>query len=215
MFKKKMNRSYFKGALGILVALLFVVTSCNDSKVTPTVYEGENKDAIIDNIMTRRSIRKYTDREVTQETLDTIMRCAIYAPSAVNAQPWEVRVVRNADILNEINERAKKPDSAPEYSVFHNAPVLIVIAGDSNNPKSRVDVGIMLQTILLSAHGLGLGTCPIGMLIPTLTSSENQDLISLLNIPADYEVMATIALGYPGENPEAPIRYSDKVKYIR
>ncbi len=151
------------------------------------------------------------------------MRCAIFAPSATNAQPWKVRVVRNQEVLSEINERWKKTALAtsaanarnPEYSVFHHAPVLIVIAGESKNIKARVDVGIMLQTILLSAHGLGLGTCPIGMLIPPIINPENQDIVTLLNIPEDYEVMGVIALGYLDESPEAPIRYSDKVKYIR
>lgn len=64
------------------------------------------------------------------------MRCAIFAPSATNAQPWKVRVVRNQEVLSEINERWKKIALAtsaantrnPEYSVFHHAPVLIVIA---------------------------------------------------------------------------------------
>ena len=224
--ENKISRSSFlkgMGALGALGTLPFLVASCNDKKVTTKVYEGKSKDAIVDNILTRRSIRKYTDQEITQETLDTIMRCAIFAPSAVNAQPWEVRVIRNPAILNEINERWRKnaaPKDAelardPEFSVYHHAPILIVIAGESKNPKARVDVGIMLQTILLSAHGLGLGTCPIGMLIPPLILPENQNLMKLLNIPDDYEVMANIAMGYPAETPEAPIRYSDKIKYIR
>lgn len=223
---KKISRSSFlkgMGALGALGTIPFLATSCNEKAITPKVYEGKNKDAIIDNIMTRRSVRKYTDQEITQETLDVIMRCAIFAPSAVNAQPWEVRVIHNPEILKEINERWRKttaPKDAEsardmEFSVLHHAPILIVIAGESKNPKARVDVGIMLQTILLSAHGLGLGTCPIGMLIPPLILPENKDIIKLLNIPDDYEVMGNIAMGYPAETPEAPIRYSDKVKYIK
>nr|WP_322626454.1 nitroreductase [uncultured Flavobacterium sp.] len=221
-----MSRSSFLGSLGALGALgtlPFLTSGCKEEIKTPAVYEGENKDAIIDNIMTRRSIRKYTNQEITQQTLDTIMRCAIFAPSAVNAQPWEVRVIQNPETLKEINElwrktaAAKDAESArdPEFSAFHHAPVLIVIAGESKNPKARVDVGIMLQTILLSAHGLGLGTCPIGMLIPPLILPENNDIIKLLNIPDDYEVMGNIAMGYPAESPEAPVRYSNKVKYIR
>ncbi len=224
--EKKVSRSSFLkgiGALGVLGTIPFLATSCSEKKMITKVYEGENKDAIIDNILTRRSIRKYTDQEINQEILDTIMRCAIFAPSAVNAQPWEVRVIRNPDILKEINERWRKAaapkDEAlardPEFSVYHHAPILIVIAGESKNPKARVDVGIMLQTILLSAHGLGLGTCPIGMLIPPLILPENKDLMKLLNIPEDYEVMGNISMGYPAETPEAPIRYSDKVKYIK
>ncbi|MDL1912945.1 MAG: nitroreductase [Bergeyella sp.] len=219
---KKMSRSSFLGVLGVLGTVPLLTAGCKEKKIERVVYKGGNKEAILNNILTRRAIRKYTDQEVAQEMLDTVMRCAIFAPSATNAQPWEVRVIRNQDILTEINERwrktAAKKDTALardlEFSVFHHAPVLIVIAGDSKNPKARVDVGIMLQTILLSAHGLGLGTCPIGMLIPPLTLPENRDIIKLLNIPEGYEVMGNVALGYPDESPEAPVRFSDKVKYI-
>ncbi|WP_437920000.1 nitroreductase family protein [Sphingobacterium sp. LRF_L2] len=219
----KISRQKFLGSLGALGALPFLATACSPTSEKPQLYEGENKEAIIDNILNRRSIRKYTEQEVDQEILDRVMRCAIFAPSAVNAQPWEVRVIKNKKVLTEINERWRQsPPSTelanarnPEFSTYHHAPVLIVIAGDSNNVKSRVDVGIMLQTILLSAHALGLGTCPIGRLVPTLTRPENKDILDILNIPEGYEVMANVALGYPDENPTAPIRYSDKVKYIR
>ena len=52
-------------------------------------------------------------------------------------------------------------------------------------------------------------------LFPTLIHPENQDIVKTLNIPDGYEVMANIALGYPDESPEAPIRFSDKVKFIK
>lgn len=210
------------GIIGLVGTILFLATGCSEPKVQHVVPEGSNREAIINNILTRRSIRKYTDQQVAQQQLDTIMQCAIFAPSASNQQPWEVRVVQNPAILKDINERWKKSNSLKdygisdsEYNVLHHAPVLIVIAGDSKNPKSRIDIGIMMQTILLSAHGLGLGTCPIGMLIPTMNAPENHDIVKLLNLPAGYEVMGNIALGYPAENPEVPIRNSDKVKYIR
>lgn len=72
------------------------------------VYEGSHQEAILDNILKRRSIRKYTDQEVSQEILDVIMRCAIFAPSATNEQPWEVRVVHKLELLTVINESWKK-----------------------------------------------------------------------------------------------------------
>ena len=72
-----------------------------------------------------------------------------------------------------------------------------------------MDCGIALQNILLSSKALGLGT-----LVPILNLEENSDLLELINIPEGYEVAINIALGYPAENPDAPERYSDKVKII-
>src|SRR5690606_18589741 len=108
---KKISRSSFIGSLGALGALgtlPFLVTSCGKNELEQVVYEGSHQDAILDNILKRRSIRKYTDQEVCQEVLDVIMRCAIFAPSATNEQPWEVRVVHKLELLTLINESWKK-----------------------------------------------------------------------------------------------------------
>lgn len=227
---KKIDRSSFLrslGALGALGTIPFLATGCSENKVERVVYEGENKDAIIDNILNRRAVRKYTDQQVSQEQLDIIMKSAIFAPSALNKQPWEIRVIQNPKIINEINNRfldfaqgKEFQGSAahyrePNFSISHHAPTFIMIASDTNNPNAKLDVGIALQTILLTAHALGLGTCPLGTVVPILNRPENADILDLVNIPEDYEVAINIALGYPAESPEAPIRYSDKVKVIR
>ena len=138
---KKISRSSFLssvGAVGVLGTIPFLASGCKETAPEHKVYDGTNSDAIIDSLLTRRSIRKYTQQEVPQEKLDTIMKCAIFAPSAKNAQPWEVRVIQNPEILKEINRRhlnylknQDKPVSDPEnHSVTYQAPVLILIARD-------------------------------------------------------------------------------------
>lgn len=81
---KKISRSSFIGSLGALGTLPFLVTSCGKNILEQVVYEGSHQEAILDNILKRYSIRKYTYQEVSQEILDVIMRCAIFAPSATN-----------------------------------------------------------------------------------------------------------------------------------
>ena len=212
-----------------LLSVIAIVTlsACKEPEIKQIVYNKPQKDAIIDNILNRRSIRKYTAQQVNQEQIDTIMKSAIYAPSALNKQPWEIRVIQNPKILAEVNLRFLKfaegkefQGSAANYrekdfSIFHNAPTLIVIASDSSNPNAKLDVGLALQNILLTSHAINLGTCPLGTLVPILNREENKDLLKLINIPDGYEVAINIALGYPAETPEAPIRYTDKVKIIK
>ncbi len=207
--------------------ILFGLIGCNEVKVEQIVYDGADQDAIIHNILNRRAIRKYTAEQVSQEKIDTIMKCAIYAPSALNKQPWEIRVIQNPAILEEINKRflsfaqgKEFQGSAaryrePGFSIFHNSPSLIVIASDKSNVNAKLDVGLAMQNILLSADALGLGTCPLGTLVPILNLPENEDILRLLNIPDGYEVAINISLGYPAESPTAPIRYADKVKIIK
>lgn len=208
-------------------AILLSILSCKEPKIEYTAYEGTEREAIINNIMTRRAIRKYTPEQVNQGQLDTIMKAAIYAPSTLNKQSWEIRVIQNPAIIEEINKRflafaqgKEFQGSAaryrePGFSISHHAPTLIVIASEKSSPHAKLDVGLALENILLSSHALGLGTCPLGTLVSILNRPENADILRLLNIPEDHEVTINIALGYPAENPEAPIRYADKVKIIR
>lgn len=209
-----------------LGALLILAIGCKEAPIEKTVYTGSQKQAILDNILTRRSIRKYTTQQVSKAQIDTIMKSAIYAPSALNKQPWEVRVVQNPQILKEINQRflnfaegkefqgSAAKYREPGFSIFHNAPTLIVIARDKHNPSSYLDSGIILQNILLSSHAIGLGTCPLGTLVGILNNPDNKDILELLNIPEGYEVAINISLGYPAEAPVAPKRFAQKIKII-
>lgn len=209
-----------------LFAAVVMMMACSEKKEEKIVYSGTQKQAIFNNILTRRSIRKYTDEQVSKNEIDSIMHCAIFAPSALNKQPWEVRVIQNPELLAEINNRflnyaegKEFQGSAahyrePGFNIFHSAPTLIVIARDKSRDISYLDCGIILQNILLSAHALDLGTCPLGTLVPVLNRAENKDIIDLLNIPEGYEIAINIALGHPAESPVAPKRYADKVKII-
>lgn len=210
----------------VLMAVALFLFGCQHKEVKQVVYDGTAKQAILDNMQSRRAIRQYTEQQVSKEQIDTIMKSAIFAPSGLNKQPWEIRVIQNPDILKEINQRflnfAKGKEfqgSAARYreagfSIFHHAPTLIVIATDKANAGARLDAGIALQNILLSAHAIGLGTCPLGTLVSTMNQPENQDVLKLLNIPEGYEVSINVSLGYPAESPDAPIRYTEKVKII-
>ncbi|GFD75997.1 MULTISPECIES: nitroreductase family protein [Tenacibaculum] len=210
----------------LFLALSIALFSCEEKPVEKTTYSGSQREAIIDNILTRRSIRKYTDQQVSKAQLDTVMKSALFAPSALNKQPWEVRVIQNQELLTEINNRflnyaqgKEFQGSAaryrePGFSIFHSAPTLIVIARNKSSNISYLDSGIILQNILLSAHAIDLGTCPLGTLVPILNLEENKDILELLNIPEGFEVAINVALGYPDEQPVAPKRYPDRIKII-
>lgn len=214
-----------KNILALAICILSLV-SCTEAPVEQVVYNGSQKEAIINNILTRRSIRKYKEKQVSKSQLDTIMKSALFAPSALNKQPWEVRVIQNKELLAEINNRflnyaqgKEFQGSAaryrePGFSIFHGAPTLVVIARDKSSNISYLDCGIILQNMLLSAHAIDLGTCPLGTLVPVLNLEENKDIIDLLNIPEGYEVAINVALGYPNEHPVAPKRYPERLKII-
>lgn len=164
-------------------------------------------DAVIvtENMLARRSIRKYTSEQVHKEDLKVIMECAINAPSAMNKQPWEVRVIQNADILAKIKALNGN---------FHGAPTLIVIAKDKTNDYSDLDCGLMAQNIMLSAQSLELGTCALGSVARTLCQPQAKEVLKKLDLPANYEPVLCIAIGHPDQAPAAKPRDASKVKYI-
>ena len=216
-----MQRHFF------VIIIMFLFIACQPNVIKEQdVSETTKRNTIVENMLTRRAIRKYTDQQVSKEKLDTILKCAIYAPSALNRQPWQVRVIQNKELLDEINQRflnfadgKEFQGSASRYkedgfSIFHNSPSLIVIARDVNIGTSTLDCGIILQNILLSAHGIGLGTCPIGSLVPVLNLPENKDILEQLDIPEGYEVAINVSLGYADEKPVTKKRFENRVKII-
>lgn len=200
--------------------------ACDNSKKERT--NGmEQKNAVVEAIMSRRSIRSYKPEQIKPEQLDTIMKCAINAPSALNRQSWEVRAIQSADLLSRINssfvEKAKGKNlqgsaaraQEPGFSVFHGAPTLIIVGKDKSNPYSAVDCGLLAQNILLSAESMNIGTCTIGNMASILNDPDSADFLKEINMPDTHEVVFGIAVGYKNESPDAKPRDESKVQYIR
>ena len=109
-----------KKNLFIVIAMaVSTLVSCN--KPQPT-----SDDQVINNIMTRVSVRQFTGERPSDEQVQTLLRCAMAAPSAVNRQPWAFIVVDDPALLKQIG------DSLPNTRVQNNAPLCFVMCGDLN-----------------------------------------------------------------------------------
>jgi len=148
----------------------------------------------IEAIMTRRSIRKYTSKKVSEEQIKTILEAAMTAPSARNEQPWHFIVVKDKELLNKITEVNPYAESAKEASVA------IVLYADLNLEQSKgravQDCCICGENILLAAHALGLGAVWTA-LHPDEERVEKAR--KLFNIPQNVIPLCIITIGYPGE----------------
>jgi nitroreductase len=165
--------------------------------------EIKKESSAIDVIMSRRSIRSYKPEQIKDEELDTILKCGINAPSAMNSQSWEIRVIQNPEILKKIE------------GSFHNAPTLIIIASATDNFFSPVDCGLLGQNILLAAESLNIGTCVVGNITRFLNSPEGAEVVKIFELPEGYTPLYGIAMGYKNENPEAKPRDKGKIKIIK
>ncbi len=147
-------------------------------------------------LLTRRSIRKFKDKNIDDDTILKILDIARYAPSAHNSQPWEFIIIRDRDILKELSKihYGAKPLSRAPLAI-------VVVCNPSESPTSYlVDCANATMYILLAAHALGLGC----VWIQTLRDIDK--IRKILNIPRNLIPVSIIAVGYPDERPEAPWR---------
>ena len=173
------------------------------------------ENVVIENILSRRSIRKYKDQQVPREVLETIMECGINAPNAMNKQSWEVRVVDNPEIQNTIKGVMSAAGGDFGAECFRGAPVWVFIARDTDFEFSTIDCGLMAENIILSAHSMGVGSVCLGSPVRmVLDSPEKDKALDILGFSQGYELCICIGLGYPDEAPDAKPRDITKVKFI-
>ncbi|MFO7657853.1 MAG: nitroreductase family protein [Bacteroidales bacterium] len=160
---------------------------------------------VIEAIINRRSIRNYTGQQVTAEQVEVILRAAMYAPSAVNKQPWHFIVFRDKKIREEIIE------FHPNAWMLKNASLGILVCYDENlqhdSGYGEVDCGAATQNILLAAHGIGLGAVWIGIYPRQQRISAIHQLFKL---PSNIKPFSVIAVGYPNEKKTFPERYQQE-----
>ena len=171
---------------------------------------------VIDNMMSRRSIRNYKQQAVPREVLNRIMECGINAPNGQNKQSWEVRVVENPELQNEIKTLMATVGGERAAGCFYNAPVWVFIARDKGYDFSAYDCGLLAENVMLSANALGVGTVCLGSPVRYILMAEgNEQVLSKLGFSEGYELSLCIAMGYPeGERPEAKPRDMSKVKFV-
>lgn len=194
--------------------ILLSCISCGNNRSEETVMKEGNP--VIENIMARRSIRKYKAEPVSRETMDTILMCGINAPNGMNRQSWEVRVVDKPEVMAEIKEymKAANPDVKPEMieGCFRGAPTMVFVANDPAYDFSAIDCGLFSENIMLSAWSLGVGSVCLGSPVRFLLNSP--EAMTRLGFSEGYTPIICIGLGYPDESPEAKPRDADKVKFV-
>lgn len=161
---------------------------------------------MLDIIKKRRSIRAYTDQEVTDEQVRCIMEAAMAAPSANNRRPWEFVVVR---------ERGLRKDVActhPWSYMAEDASVVFVVCGNERASRHWIeDTSAATQNMLLAVTALGLGAVWVGV-YPD--SARETYVRQLLGIPDHLRVLCLVPVGYPAESKLSRTQYDErKVHY--
>lgn len=160
---------------------------------------------VMEAIRARRSIRRYKPDPIPEEKLELLLEAARLCPSAGNRQPWRFILVRDAELkrklaIERVRERLspmRQMETARVVIVGCGLPAESIPVGSFDGYV--VDVIIALQSIVLAATSLGLGTCWIG--------AFHEDRVrEALGIPEDVRVIALVAIGVPAESPTAKPR---------
>lgn len=165
----------------------------------------------MDTIFKRRSIRKYTGKEVSDELIKKLLKAGMAAPSAGNAQTWEFVVIDQEDII------AKIPEFHPYAQMVTEASKLILVCGNRDLEKYKdfwiQDCSAASQNILLAAAANDLGAVWLGVYPVT---ERVKKLKKLLNLPENLTPFSIIPVGYPAETKATIDRYLEaKVHYNR
>ena len=145
--------------------LLSSVTACNDKSSCDNAQSaaGDATQAVIENIMTRTSIREFTDQPVAKDTLDIIVKAGMAAPSAVNSQPWAFVVVTEKAMLDSLN-------AVHSHANLKTATAAILVCGNMDKAMEGdgrefwvQDCSAATENILLAAHAYGLGAVWCGV----------------------------------------------------
>ena len=136
----------------------------------------------VDAILTRRSIRSYQAKQISEDALETILTAGQYAPSGMNQQSAKAIVVQSKERMQQLVQLAKAAEQV-DHNPFYDAPI-----EDGCN---------VLENMMLAAHAIGLGSCWIYAAKVLFSTEEGAAFQKELGLSETDQIVGSIAVGYP------------------
>lgn len=166
---------------------------------------------IIENMITRRSVRSYSDRVPDSVLVDEVIEAGLYAASGMDRQDSIIIKVQDKamrDKISKMNAAIMNRDSDP----FYGAPVILIVLYNKANPNGIYDGSLVLGNMMNAAHSLGLSSCWIHRAKEEFESAEGKEILNKLGIKGEYEGVGHLALGYlEGKEPMCHERKLNRV----
>lgn len=160
----------------------------------------------IQDIITRRSVKKYIDKPVEPELIEEVVKAGTYAPTGMNLQSPIILVVTNKalrDRLSKMNGAILGIESDP----FYGAPVVLVVLAKKSVGTRVYDGALVMENMMVAANSLGLGSCWIHRAKETFESVEGKKILLDLGVSEEYEGIGNCILGYAAPDalkPQSP-----------
>lgn len=160
------------------------------------------ENEVLKAIRERRSVRRYKAEQIKDEELKAVLEAGTWAPTAHGEQdPWIV-AVQNADLkarLVDMNAAEMGVSSDPYYG----APTIVLVFASENNPNKERDGSLVLGTMMLAAHSIGLASCWINREDAMFATDEGKEIMRQLGLPDGLAGIGALALGYAATEPKA------------
>lgn len=176
-----------KRSLFFLAAAAILLASCN-SKDSVKSTENNFMSLATD----RYACRSYTDRKVSDEMLQTILKAGQIAPTAANCQPQRIYVLSSPEVIEKISPVASTCGAPQAFLVCYDATKCLINGANGNHPQGEMDATIVLTHMMLQATELGLDTC-------WMTWIEFDRIKEILNLPENIVPVAFMPFGYAKE----------------
>ncbi len=165
------------------------------------------------NLLQRRSVRKYTEQKVPEELLDQVLEAGIYAASGMNSQVSVLVAVTDRetrDLLSRMNAAVMESDADP----FYGAPCVVVVLADPERNTWVEDASLVMGNLMNAAHAVGLGSCWIHRARQVFDSDEGKALLRKWGLPETLRGVGNCILGYPQDIPEPRERKAGRIVKI-
>ena len=169
----------------------------------------------IQDLLTRRSIRDYTEAMPPKEVIKAICEAGLYAPSGKNRQSAVILAVTNRTVRDTLSRLNAVVIGKDNMDPFFGAPVVLVVLADSTVPTWKEDGALVMGNMLNAAHAKGLGCCWVHRAREVFMMEEGKQLLQDLEIPEKYVGIGNCVLGYAkGANPTAAPRKEGRVYWL-
>lgn len=158
-------------------------------------------ESTLNDILSRRSIKKYKSTPVPQELTDKIINAGLYASSGMGAQSPIIIQVTNKEMRNKLakmNADIMGADTDP----FYGAPCVLIVLANKNCRTAIYDGSLVMENLMLAAHALGLGSCWIHRAKEEFESEEGKEILKSLGIEGEYIGIGHCIIGFADGEPK-------------
>ena len=170
-------------------------------------------NAVIETLMTRRSVRAFQEKSIPSDQLQAILETARFAPSGMGRQTWKFTAVTNRDKIQKLAAAISKELGREGYNMYQ-PEVLIIPSNDVESKFGKEDNACALENIFLAAWSFGIGSVWINQLQGICDRPAIREILDSFGIPKNHVVYGMAALGYPAQEPKKDVEKIGEVAIV-